>query len=218
MDIKDVFNIVNKVILPRGNVKPGFTAYHVYLVLHECFKAPLGRKTLSSILGIGEGSVRTLIRRLSEAGLVSVDPVAGVLLSSKGLEVLKLLNDKVIIVGSFDLSDSEICSNCRISITLLRGGVELVKSVGGVLYVRDLIVRKGGIGGLILYHVDGTFKLPNSKDLYDATDQEFWKRMLAGFNVNSGDCVLASICRVEDVNCLMYVVEAALEVVRGALE
>ncbi|MEM1813360.1 MAG: hypothetical protein QXT01_05160, partial [Sulfolobales archaeon] len=84
-------------------------------------------------------------------------------------------------------------------------------------YVRDLIVKKGGVGGLILYYIEGSFKLPDSYGLYEITNQEFWKNMLSSFKVVDGDCVLASICRRGDMNCLMYVVEAALDVLRGAL-
>ncbi|MEM1679996.1 MAG: hypothetical protein QXZ56_02040 [Sulfolobales archaeon] len=217
MNIKEVFNIVDEVVLPKGNVRPGFTSYHVYLTLNECAKTPLGRKTLSNILGIGEGSVRTLVRRLYNVGLIAVDPVAGVLLTEKGFEVLELLKNNVLMVGSFDFSDIELCRDCRISVVLLKNGVKLVEEVGGVLYVRDLIVKKGGVGGLILYYIEGSFKLPDSYGLYEITNQEFWKNMLSSFKVVDGDCVLASICRRGDMNCLMYVVEAALDVLRGAL-
>lgn len=216
MDVKEVFDIIDKILLPKGNVKPGFTAYHIYLTLYECSKGPSGRKALSKILSIGEGSVRTLVRRLSEAGLIFVDSVAGVLLTSKGFEVLKVLSSRLVIVGSQDLISSDICARCRVSIALLKDGIKLVECVGGVLNVRDLIVKKGGIGGLILYYIDGVFKLPNSESLYDVTDQEFWRNLLKDYGVSDGDCVLVSICKNGDVNCLMYVVEAALEVVRGA--
>ncbi|MEM4519928.1 MAG: hypothetical protein QXD94_05770 [Sulfolobales archaeon] len=217
MDVKEVFEIIDKVTLPKGNIKPSFTTYHIYLTLHECSKGPSGRKALSNILGIGEGSVRTLIRRLYQIGLIYVDPVAGVLLTPTGLEVLKSLSDMMYLVGSFDLNHSEICSNCRIALTVLKDGVKLVEKIGGVLYVRDLIVKKGGVGGLILYYINGIFKIPNSKNIYDVVNQEFWRGLLKNSSIGDGDCVLASMCGRGDTNCLMYVVEAALDVIRGAI-
>ncbi len=218
MDLGEVFNIFDKVTLPKGNVRPGFTSYHIYLTLNECAKSPSGRKALSNVLGIGEGSVRTLVRRLSEVGLIAVDPVAGVLLTEAGFEVLRLLMSRLIVAGSFDLGYGEICRDCRMSAVLLRDGVRLVSQVGGVLYVRDLIVRKGGTGGLILYYVDGVFMLPNSYGLYKVIDQGFWRDILGGFKIFEGDSVLVSVCRKGDRNCLMYVVEAALDVLRGATQ
>ncbi len=217
MGVEEVFKVIDKVILPKGNVKPGFTGYHVYMALAECAKGPSGRKVLSNVLGIGEGSARTLIRRLSEAGLIVVDPVAGVLLTDTGFEVLKSLRSRLYVVGDFDLSDGEVCRDCRISLVLLRDGVKYVERVGGVLHVRDLIVRKGGLGGLILYYIDGSLKLPDSNGLHEVTNQGFWKNLLRGLDIVGGDCILASICRKGDPNCSMYVVEAALDILRGVL-
>lgn len=218
MSLEEVFNIIDKITLSKGNVRPSFTSYHIYLTLSECAKAPSGRKSLSNILGIGEGSVRTLIKRLSETGLITVDPVAGVLLTEVGLRILKALTNWLVVVGSFDLSDEEICRDCRISAVLLRDGIKFVKQVGGVLYVRDLIVKKGGIGGLIIYYVDGAFMLPNSHSLYKVTNQGFWRSLLGDLKIFDGDSILVSVCRKGDRNCLMYVFEAALDILRGATQ
>lgn len=211
---EDAVRILNNVARCRGGIRPGFNRYHAYLALTLLSNGkPVGRKVLSRVLGIGEGSVRTLIRRLREVGLVRVDPVAGILITDLGTKVVDALGSRLVIIGSVDLSFSDICSECRISTILLKDGVNVVKRVG-VLYVRDLIVKNGGNGGLIIYYLDNEFKLPNSKHLYVVEDPSLWYDLLSqrGIDIHGGDCLISAICRKNDDNCLMYVVEAILEI------
>ncbi len=211
---EDAIRILNNIAGCRRGVRPGFNKYHVYLALTLLSSGkPIGRKALSRALGMGEGSVRTLVRRLRELGLVRVDPVAGILITDLGTKVVNVLGNKLVIVGSVDLTFSDICGECRISTLLLRDGIDVVKKVG-VLRVRDLIVKKGGDGGLIIYYLDNGFKLPNSKHLYVLENPSFWYNLLSerGIDIRGGDCLISAICRKNDGNCLMYVVEAILEI------
>jgi len=207
---------VSDLLAPRGGVRPAFSKYHIYLTLTKLmFEGPLGRKQLSNMLGIGEGSVRTLIRRLINTGLVNVDPVAGVILTKEGLELAKYLLSKITVVGDVDVDHSELCSNCRVSTIVLRDGVKIVERVGGVLHVRDLIVRKGGNGGLIIYYVGSELKMPSPEGLYPVSMPHFWMDLLKGCELRDGDCILASLCYRGDRDCVRYVVEAALDIIEA---
>jgi len=215
MDIKELFRIIDEVVSPRGYVKPGFSKYHIYLTLIELgFKGPLGRKSLTSILGIGEGSVRTLIKRLLSFELITIDNVAGVLLTEKGFKAFNLLRDVLVLVGSFDFSECELCRDCRLSIVILRRGVELIKLFGGVLAVRDLVVKYGGVGSVILYYINDGLRLPDSKELHSIDNRSVLVKLVEGFNISNGDSVLIAMCSKGDDNCLRYVVEAALDVIK----
>jgi len=215
MDIKELFRIIDEVVSPRGYVKPGFSKYHIYLTLIELgFKGPLGRKSLTSILGIGEGSVRTLIKRLLSFELITIDNVAGVLLTEKGFKAFNLLRDVLVLVGSFDFSECGLCRDCRLSIVILRRGVELIKLFGGVLAVRDLVVKYGGVGSVILYYINDGLRLPDSKELHSIDNRSVLVKLVEGFNISNGDSVLIAMCSKGDDDCLRYVVEAALDVIK----
>lgn len=212
--LKEAIRVLNNVVERRGGIKPEFSRYHAYLALELLIDGkPMGRKSLSKALGIGEGSVRTLIRRLKEFGLVSIDPVAGVVITNLGLRVIGTINSRLDVIGYVDVDRCNICDNCRIAAVLLRGGVSDVMKVG-VLHVRDLIVRNGGRGGLILFYIDNELKLPNSKELHRVERLEPLNTLLSGRDVTlvNGDCIVASICLKGDEYCLMYVIEAAFEV------
>jgi len=211
---KSLMKNINDVLAPKGGVKPAFSKYHIYLALTKLvFEGPLGRKQLSHMLGIGEGSVRTLIRRLLNAKLVITDPVAGVILTKEGLELAKYLVSRIIIVGDKEIDHNELCSNCKISLIVLRNGMKIIEKAGGVLYVRDLIVKKGGNGGLILYYIDNELKMPDTESLYPVSKSRLWEDLLKEHRLGNGDCILASLCHRDDRDCMKYVVEAALDII-----
>jgi len=54
-------------------------------------KNPVGRKTISELLGLGEGSVRTLLRKLSKMNLIESSQ-RGHTLSDKGRELVERLS------------------------------------------------------------------------------------------------------------------------------
>lgn len=212
--LKEAIKVLNNVVERRGGIKPEFNRYHAYLVLELLIDGkPMGRKSLSKALGIGEGSARTLIRRLKEFGLVSIDPVAGVLITSLGLKVIKTINSKLNVIGCVDVDKCNICDNCRVAAILLKDGINDVMKVG-ILNVRDLIVRNGGNGGLIVFYIDNELKLPNSRELHRVERLEPLNTLLSERDITlvNGDCIVASICLKGDECCLMYVIEAIFEV------
>lgn len=212
--IKDAIKTLDHAVRRKGGIKPEFGRYHVYLALELLVEGrPIGRKSLSKVLGIGEGSVRTLIRRLRELGLISVDPVAGVLITSLGVKLVEAVRSRLEIIGYADVDECSICGNCRIAAVLLRDGINDVRRTG-VLRIRDLIVKKGSDGGLIVFYINSEFRLPNSKELYRLERSEPLDSLLRERNIvlKDGDCILISMCRRGDVKCLMYVVETVFEV------
>ncbi|GAB6134637.1 DUF4443 domain-containing protein [Thermococcus prieurii] len=69
---------------------PEFTIEDAVAVLF-LMKNPVGRKTISELLGIGEGSVRTLLRKLSWKKLIESSQ-RGHTLSEKGRELVERLS------------------------------------------------------------------------------------------------------------------------------
>ncbi len=76
-----------------GRVAPAFKPYHAAVALILIGREqPLGRYELCEKMSIGEGSVRTLLKRLSEADLIEAEGKQGQKLTSKG----KTLFDRVL--------------------------------------------------------------------------------------------------------------------------
>ena len=56
-----------------GGPIPKFSEYHVWKTFHCLSKeSPIGRKKLATLLGIGEGSTRTILTMLQEAGHILI--------------------------------------------------------------------------------------------------------------------------------------------------
>ena len=76
-----------------GRVAPAFKPYHAAVALVLIGREqPLGRYELCEKMSIGEGSVRTLLKRLSEAEFIEAEGKQGQRLTSKG----KTLFDKIV--------------------------------------------------------------------------------------------------------------------------
>lgn len=69
---------------------PEFTIEDAVAVLY-LMKNPVGRKTISELLDLGEGSVRTLLRKLSKMNLIESSQ-RGHTLSDKGRELVERLS------------------------------------------------------------------------------------------------------------------------------
>ena len=65
-----------------------FTASHIFYALELMAQKPIGRNKLAMKLEVGEGTIRTIINRLKEGGLITTSK-EGCTLTSKGLSVWK---------------------------------------------------------------------------------------------------------------------------------
>jgi len=63
-----------------------FTVFHVFYALELMAQKPLGRNKLAKKLNVGDGTVRTIISRLRNAGLIESSK-EGCNLTKKGLEI-----------------------------------------------------------------------------------------------------------------------------------
>lgn len=72
---------------PKG---PGpsttFSMFHIFYALELVAEKPIGRNKLAEKLNVGEGAIRTIIRRLKDSGLIVTSRV-GCTLTDRGLSV-----------------------------------------------------------------------------------------------------------------------------------
>ena len=145
---------LRRVVATERGGTPGYSEWHVLEALKRMSSEPVGRLSLSSVLGIGEASARTLLTRLEEEGLVKAVG-RGRTLSERGREVLEALG--------------AVLETRRCSIQGLAGFEECVEAafpysppteLTQVYEVRDLLVSRGCRTSLIGFWREGDAGFP----------------------------------------------------------
>jgi hypothetical protein len=188
-NLRSLLNNLCKSEAPRGP-SPAYTPAHIIkLLLILESEVTMGRITLARRLGIGEGSVRTIIKRLLEASIISVDAIGGCNLTEIGQSVTSDLKKIIVSTGDIDLRQMGI--KVPAFAAQLRG-LEIPQSP---TMLRDDAVRNGADGMMILKSLDGRLCLPMmSEDMsmeYPAIDAAVKSR----FELRSKDILLIGFAR-----------------------
>ena len=133
--------------------EPSFGRVHLVRALLALREKPVGRKKLTKRLGVGEGSVRTILKRLLGEGLIE---------SSKSGHTLSLAGKKRVggMLGRMSLpvpvTLPELDSPAQ-TVVVVRNAGDGVNSVVGL---RDTALKAGAYGALILVCEGGRLKYP----------------------------------------------------------
>jgi len=185
LPLRSFIDQLTKSETPKGP-SPAFTAAHVVKVLLVLdAEKTMGRINLSKTLGIGEGSVRTIIKKLVEGSIVSVDSVGGCQLTDLGKSLVSELKRTII-------STAEVCLD-EMGVTLpsyalqVRGvpltGLSLTK-------LRDVAVKNGADGMVIFTMKDGRISLPMMADDVSKEYPKIVDALKSGFRLKDGDSLL----------------------------
>jgi len=137
----------------RGGA-PAFTEWHAFEALRIISLGETGRLSLSSGLGIGEASARTLLERLEREGLV-VRTKRGRSLTEKGVAVLKALTF-ITTLRPCSLPQVKGFERCILAVLPVRPPRELTE----VYAIRDELVARGCRLSLIGYLEGGVIDFP----------------------------------------------------------
>ncbi len=165
---------------------PNFNLIHAIMMLLLLEEGPIGRKRLADLMDIGEGSVRSLIRRLRESGYLEVDK-GGCYLTEKGLRIIKEL--RKFLKGPTELYLRDLVKGKVIAF--------LVRPPYGskinVVELRDEAVRAGGRGAIILMTKDGQLLFPETMESlgrYRSADEFTLKE---AFHPSEGDLLVIGL-------------------------
>lgn len=138
---------------------------------------PIGRKRLAERLGIGEGSMRTILDRLKDEGFVS-STARGHVLTNQGEKELEERRQFLRFnAGSLTVGENDVA-------TIVRSVADKV-DLG--ISQRDEAIKVGAKGATVLVFSGDDLSLPNSgEDL----DEGVKSRLLEFFNPNSGDVII----------------------------
>jgi biotin operon repressor len=132
-----LLRVINDVAQPRRNISPGFNKAHILMALHATSKEPRNRCFLEKTLGIGEASVKTLVKRLKERGLVETSRHRGTVATDLGREIAGLVNSALII------------SSAKCSLTSSQDALVIIpgtnppRNIVDVYKLRDHLVKSG---------------------------------------------------------------------------
>ena len=186
-----------------GGPIPKFEDYHIWkAVMFLDTEVPVGRKKLSSLLRIGEGSTRTIINILHEQGYIQIDR-SGILLNHKG----KQFKDSVY----FDVAPvvtSEVTINtcdCAVRIPFASNRITFGCEE------RDVAIKAGATGATTLVCKNGSLIFPGSDYPVSANiERTLREKMEIG---NDDVIIIGTASNPEDAEC--GAVSAALNVIGG---
>ena len=115
-------------------------------------RGPRGRKELANELGVGEGSMRTILDRLKRQGLI-VSSRAGHAITAKGKRRLqeKLFEYVQIDAGSLTVSDVDVATIVKGAASKVKRGIEQ----------RDEAIKVGANGATVLVFKGGKLRFPD---------------------------------------------------------
>ncbi|MFH2111849.1 MAG: DUF4443 domain-containing protein [Candidatus Bathyarchaeota archaeon] len=139
---------------------PEFTAAHVLMALRIIGERGPGRQQLSAELRLGEGTVRNLLRRLTEEGLVS-STRRGVALTAEGEG---LMDELGAVIRGRPVPRSRLTVGEHNHAVLVKGGAAGVRF--GVEQ-RDRALMSGALGATTLVVEGGGLKAPALADVVE---------------------------------------------------
>lgn len=171
---------------------PGFDVEHVFLAfLTLGASRAMGRQKLAAAAGTGEGSMRTILRKLKDAGYVDADPV-GISLTAPGKKAYAALLETLtppLALGrtTLTLGKAQAAVLARSSAGALTSGIAQ----------RDASVKAGAEGTTSYLYRANRFAIPGgSTDCEKDFPSGAWQTLREAMHPRNGDAVV--VCGASD--------------------
>ncbi len=186
-----------------GGPIPKFNDYHMWKTF-ECLddKNPVGRKKLSSMLGIGEGSTRTILSIIQDQGLVTIGK-SGIVLTAKGIEFKKSVHMDVASVAISDLTIGD--KDCAVRVP------RMARNIRYGCEERDAAIKSGATGATTLVYSNGKLIFPGSDYPVEADVET---KIRSAFNLKNDDVVIIGTGSTQE-SAEMGAVVAGLTIMGG---
>ena len=148
-------------IVTMVGAAPSFSKVHLLRALLIIKKIEMGRKNLVKKLGVGEGSVRTILGKLKQDKLI-ISAKEGHKLTKKGQVYLKKYLKRFTLPQKF-YSD-EISQDSAQSLIVVHNVASKIKSG---IREHDLAVKAGADGSLVLIYKNNNLKFPGNDHSLD---------------------------------------------------
>jgi len=171
---------------------PSFTGAHMLLAfLTIANSSYVGRKNLASKSGLGEGAVRTILRKLKDGGYVDTIR-AGCYLTHSGKALAKSIYSNMSDVIPIPKSDLTMGDN-QVALDLRGAG----KNVHSGIEQRDSAIRIGAAGATTYVVRSGKFAIPGgSSNCEKDFPSQVWSRLKRDLKPRNDDAVI--LCGARD--------------------
>ncbi len=162
-----------------GGPVPKFNDYHIWKAF-QCLDEsnPVGRKKLSQLLGIGEGSTRTILSMMQEQNMITIGK-SGILLTDAGIEFKKTVAMDVADISISDLTIGD--KDCAVRVP------KMARNVKYGCEERDAAIRSGATGATTLIYTSGKLIFPGSDY---PVDREVETKIRSVFSLKNDDVVI----------------------------
>lgn len=189
--------------IDRSDTTQRFTDADAFLLLEMVSKNHgMSRRELSRSLGLGEGSIRTLVEKLKESDLLCVKQT-GITIRPQGSEILRSLGMRTIriSVGEYVMGDHQFGAIVNDSSEKVFNGIDQ----------RNIVIRTGGEGCTTWVNRDGrTIMLPDWD--VDIHDPSLSKTIRDNAKMGDGDVLIVAGGDTKRV-AMISAVTAALDLV-----
>jgi len=140
---------------------PYFIEAHIVKALMIISRKPIGRVSLSKALGLGEGSIRTLVKHLEKVDLIETSR-EGIVLTRSGQKLVSNMKSRISEI--IDVPKSALTVGAFNVAVLVRG---VADSVRAGLEQRDAAIKVGAQGATTLIFSNGRLSMPlTSEDVF----------------------------------------------------
>lgn len=162
-----------------GGPVPKFNDYHIWKAF-QCLDEsnPVGRKKLSQLLGIGEGSTRTILSMMQDQNMITIGK-SGILLTDAGAEFKKSVQMDVADISISDLTIGD--KDCAVRVP------KMARNVKYGCEERDAAIKSGATGATTLVYTNGKLIFPGSDY---PVDQEIESKIRSVFTLKNDDVVI----------------------------
>lgn len=171
---------------------PSFDRPHLLLAfLTIGDRGSIGRHALAKSTGVGEGAIRTILKKLRDGGYVD-SKTSGARLTDKGgrlhTSVRKILSQFTLLKGSLlTLGRSQVAIDIRGRASSVKSGIEQ----------RDAAIRIGATGATTYAFLAGKFTVPGeSTDCEKDYPSDAWPDLRRELSPRNGDAVV--LCGADD--------------------
>ncbi len=163
-----------------GGPLPKYSDYHIWKAIETLDgRNTIGRKKLAELLGIGEGSTRSIISIMQEQGLVTIGK-SGILLTAKGMEFRKKTHMEI--APDIDV-DGLTIGEANVAVRIPK----MARSVKYGCEERDAAIKSGASGATTLIYTGGKLSFPGSDHPVDAKAEE---SIRSCFQLKSDDVII----------------------------
>lgn len=162
-----------------GGPVPKFNDYHIWKTF-QCLDEtnPVGRKRLSQLLRIGEGSTRTILSMMQDQNMITIGK-SGILLTETGAEFKKTVQMDVADVSISDLTIGD--RDCAVRVP------KMARNVKYGCEERDAAIKSGATGATTLIYSNGKLIFPGSDY---PVDPDVESKIRSVFSLKNDDVVI----------------------------